>query len=73
MEQTFINDIINTNEITFLPALKKLLKLNNLDDNIFDVFTLLDSYKLPDTNIHNIAVHYLNEDNFDISSYEMED
>ena len=68
--QKFIDDIISTNTTDFLSAIRVLLQQNNLDNNIFDIITLLDTYKLPEQNILNIAATYLNDETFDISTYE---
>lgn len=68
--QKFIDDIISTNTTDFLSAIRVLLQQNNLDNNIFDIITLLDTYKLPEQNILNIATTYLNDETFDISTYE---
>jgi hypothetical protein len=72
-EQTFINDIINTNQTDYLSAIRVLLTQNNLKDNYFDIVTLLLSYSLPDSNIINIASRFINNDTFNISTYEAED
>jgi hypothetical protein len=72
-EQTFINDIINTNKTDYLSAIRVLLTQNNLKDNYFDIVTLLLSYSLPDSNIINIASRFINNDTFNISTYEAED
>ena len=69
-EQTFINDIINTNQTDYLSAIRVLLTQNNLKDNYFDIITLLLSYNLPDSNILNITSRFINDETFDISSYE---
>jgi hypothetical protein len=69
-EQTFINDIINTNQTDYLSAIRVLLTQNNLKDNYFDIITLLLSYNLPDSNILNITSRFINNETFDISSYE---
>jgi hypothetical protein len=68
--QKFIDDIISTNTTDFLSAIRVLLQQNNLDDNIFDIITLLDTYKLLEQNILNITATYLNDETFDISTYE---
>jgi hypothetical protein len=68
--QKFIHDIISTNTTDFLSAIRVLLQQNNLDDNIFDIITLLDTYKLLEQNILNITATYLNDETFDISTYE---
>lgn len=73
MTQTFINDLINTNQPTFLTALKVLLVQNELEDNIFDVITLLDTYNIPESNINNLVDSYLLDNDFDISSYDTKD
>lgn len=73
MTQTFINDLINTNQSTFLTALKVLLVQNELEDNIFDVITLLDKYNIPESNINNLVDSYLLDNDFDISSYDTKD
>jgi hypothetical protein len=72
-EQTFIDDIINTNQTDYLSAIRVLLTQNNLKDNYFDIVTLLLSYSLPDSNIINIASRFINNDTFNISTYEAED
>jgi hypothetical protein len=69
-EQTFIDDIINTNQTDYLSAIRVLLTQNNLKDSYFDIVTLLLSYSLPDSNITNIASRFINDETFDISSYE---
>jgi hypothetical protein len=70
-EQTFINDIINTNQTDYLSAIRLLLSQNNFNDNLFDLLTLLhDIYNLPKSNIDIIITRYLNNESFDISSYE---
>jgi hypothetical protein len=70
-EQTFINDIINTNQTDYLSAIRLLLSQNNFNDNLFDLLTLLhDIYNLPQSNINIIITRYLNNESFDISSYE---
>lgn len=70
-EQTFITDIINTNESDYLSAIRVLLEQNNLKDNFFDILTLLhDIYNLPDSNILNITNRFINNETFDISTYE---
>ena len=70
-EQTFINDIINTNQTDYLSAIRVLLVQHNLKDNYFDILTLLhDVYNLPKSNIVNIASRFINDETFDISSYE---
>ena len=69
--QNFLNDIINTNQTDYLSAIRVLLTRNNLDDNFFDLLTLLhDIYNLPQPNIDNIFTHYINDETFDISTYE---
>jgi hypothetical protein len=72
-EQTFINDLINTKETDYLTAIRILLKQNNLKDSFFDIVELLLSYNLPDSNILNITTRFMNEESFDISTYEKED
>jgi hypothetical protein len=72
-EQTFINDIINTNQTDYLSAIRVLLTQNNLKDNYFDIVTLLLSYSLPDSNIINITSRFINNNTFNISTYEAED
>ena len=72
-EQTFINDLINTKETDYLTAIRVLLKQNNLKDSFFDIVELLLSYNLPDSNILNITTRFMNEESFDISTYEQED
>ena len=72
-EQTFINDLINTNETDYLTAIRVLLKQNKLKDSFFDIVELLLSYNLPDSNILNITTRFMNEESFDISTYEKED
>lgn len=70
-EQTFINDIINTNQTDYLSAIRVLLVQHNPKDNYFDILTLLhDVYNLPKSNIVNIASRFINDETFDISSYE---
>jgi hypothetical protein len=70
-EQQFITDIINTNQTDYLSAIRVLLTQNNLKDNYFDILTLLyNIYNLPDSNIINIASRFINDETFDISSYE---
>lgn len=68
--ETLIKDIINTNQTDYLSAIKVLLKQKNLEDNIFDLLTLLEDYNLPEFNKQNIINRYLIDDTFDISSYE---
>lgn len=69
--QNFLSDIINTNQTDYLSAIRVLLTRNNLNDDIFDTLTLLhDIYNLPQHNIDNIITRYLDNDTFDISSYE---
>lgn len=68
--EKFIKDIISTNQKDYLSAIKVLLNKNNLEDNIFDLITLLDIYGLPDLNTENIISRYLCNKTFDISSYE---
>ena len=72
-EQTFINDIISTKETDYLTAIRVLLKQNNLKDNFYDIVHLLLSYNLPDSNILNITSRFINDESFDISTYEKED
>jgi hypothetical protein len=70
-EQQFIADIVNTNQTDYLSAIRVLLTQNNLKDNYFDILTLLyNIYNLPDSNIINIASRFINDETFDISSYE---
>jgi len=71
-EQQFIKDIINTNEADYLSAIRVLLKQNGLKDIFCDIVTLLLSYNLPDSNILNITSRFINNETFDISSYEEE-
>ena len=73
MEQTFIKDIINTNEKTFLSALNILLIRNYLRNDLLGVVTLLCQYNLPSPNIDNLLDRYLTQEDFDISSCEMEE
>jgi hypothetical protein len=68
--ETLIKDIINTNQTDYLSAIKVLLKQKNLEDNIFDLLTLLEDYNLPEFNKQTIINRYLIDDTFDISSYE---
>jgi hypothetical protein len=69
-EQTFINDIISTGKTDYLSAIRVLLIKNGLKDNFFDIITLLLSYNLPDENILNITTRFINDETFDISTYE---
>jgi hypothetical protein len=69
-EQQFIADIVNTNKTDYLTAIRVLLKQNDLKDNVFDIITLLFSYNLPETNQLNIISRFINDETFDISSYE---
>ena len=71
-EQKFINDIISTGRTDYLSAIRALLIKNDLKDNFFDVVTLLLSYNLPDNNILNITTRFINDETFDISSYEVD-
>jgi hypothetical protein len=69
-QQTFMNDIIATEKTDYLSAIRALLIKNELQDNFFDLITLLLSYNLPDKNILNITAHFINDETFDISTYE---
>jgi hypothetical protein len=70
-EQQFITDIINTNQTDYLSAIRVLLTQNNLKDDYFEILTLLHNiYNLPDSNVLNIASRFINNETFDISSYE---
>lgn len=54
-EQTFVNDIINTNKTDYLSAIRVLLKQKNMKDNYFNIVMLLLEYDLPDDSIINIT------------------
>jgi hypothetical protein len=69
-EQTFITDIINTNKTDYLSAIRVLLTRNYLKDDFLGIVTLLESYNLPETNQLNIISRFVNNETFDISSYE---
>lgn len=71
-EQQFITDIINTNQTDYLSAIRVLLTQNYLKDDFLSIVTLLLSYNLPDSNIMNITSRFINNETFDISSYEEE-
>lgn len=70
MTQQFITDIVNTQQSGYISAIKVLLKQKGLDDNVFDLLTLLNIYKLSDQNVQNILNHYLDDNDFDISTFE---
>jgi hypothetical protein len=69
-EQTFITDIINTNKTDYLSAIRVLLTRNYLKDDFLGIVTLLELYNLPETNQLNIISRFVNNETFDISSYE---
>ena len=71
--EQFRTDLLNTKEADFLSALRALLTKNYLQDNLFELYTLMFSYNLPDTNIDNIVYRYLAEETFDISTYDPEE
>lgn len=72
-EQKFINDVISTGKTDYLSAIRVLLIKNDLRDNFLDINRLLLSYNLPDENILNITSRFINNETFDISTYEVED
>lgn len=71
--ETFRTDLLNTKETDFLSALRALLTKNYLQDNLFELYTLMFSYNLSDINIDNIVRRYLEEETFDISTYDPEE
>lgn len=71
--ETFRTDLLNTKEADFLSAIRALLIKNYLQDNLFELYTLMFSYNLSDTNIDNIVRRYLEEETFDISTYDPEE
>lgn len=70
--QKFIDDIIKTEQSDYISAIKVLLNNHKLEDNLFNLITLLDTYSLPDISFENIISRYLCNETFDISSYETE-
>ncbi len=71
-QQQFIADIVNTNKTDYRSAIQVLLRQNNLSNNFLDVIQLLISYNLPDSNILNITNRLIENETFDISTFENE-
>jgi len=69
-EQQFITDVVNTNKTDYLSAIRVLLQQNCLKDDLLGIVTLLKSYNLPEIYQLNIIRRFVNNDTFDISTYE---